>query len=168
MFNKIIYPVLSIIFNIFCYRHYELPKQDKLIDAIFQEDIELVLALLDEYGDLNQTLGDSGSTPLMIATECKNISIMKILIEHGADINSQGFYDYAPLHYAVHQSIDSVIQTGGEQGDEEIDVIEFLLINGADMHLGSQDGSSLEIAKNYGSRKVIKFLESWDSSFVLT
>lgn len=135
-------------------------ENDSLCHAIWEEDFNKVSSLVESGTDLNRQ-GRNGYTPLMQAAEMENVQIAKLLIEHGSDINSAGHEGATPLHIAVDISIDGTIQNGGSPGEEPLEMIRFLLKNGADTRLTDSKGkSALNWAEDYKSQKVIKALQN--------
>ena len=135
-------------------------EERSLCHAIWEEDFDKVRLLVDYGADLNRQ-GSNGYTPLMQAAEMENIEIAQFLIEHGANINSTGHEGATPLHIAVDISIDGTIQSGGSPGEEPLEMIHFLLKNGADKHLADSKGkSALNWAEDYKSQKVIVAMQN--------
>jgi len=136
---------------------------EPLWDAIWREDIEEVKRLLSPSIDFT-IQASNGHTLLMQAAEMENLEVADLLISKGAGINSKGYNGATPLHIAVDNSIDGIIQNGGKPGDEPIEFISFLLKHGADQHLKDNDGrSALDWAISYKSKKVIGVLTNANS-----
>jgi hypothetical protein len=69
--------------------------------------IEVVETLIRNADDLD-TRDSEGLTPLHVATQCNLPDIVRMLIEHGADINAKGGpLDGTPLHFACSASVES-------------------------------------------------------------
>ena len=137
--------------------------QDRLNSAICDEKIDLVKSILDEGADPN-TPNRLSVTPLMAAAECESEEILELLLSHGTDINGKGHEGNTALHIAVDMSIDGTIQSGGNPGDEPINVIEALIRHGADLVAKNDKGETpLDWAKDYKSKKVIAELSNANS-----
>ena len=118
------------------------------------------MELLIKYGaDINRTvnccdytpeehLGDTyqeevgyndrcGLTPLMEACHASNYEAVKILLEHGADVNARDYCGETPLIYVVKS-----------EGHGQSEIVKLLLEYGADKNIsGKYSGTALEKAK---------------------
>jgi ankyrin repeat protein len=129
-------------------------NHDRLIEAICSENLERVEALLATGVDVNAP-NDNNLTPLQVAIGCENqemvtlllhkgadihaglvllrtiqmqmgdIQLVKILLEHGADVNEVDEYNVTPLMYAVASPL---------YDNDTIELIELLLAHGADIN----------------------------------
>lgn len=70
-----------------------------LIQAVHDNDEEMLTALLAEGADVNQT-DDDNNTALMIAAETGNSKIVTILLAHNADTTMENDYDETALDIA--------------------------------------------------------------------
>jgi ankyrin repeat protein len=81
--------------------------------AIYHGPIELVRSLLDAGADPDWP-SDDGFPPLIAALSCADTApgivtrtdvreLVKILLEHGADVGQRGLNDYTPLHWTASQ-----------------------------------------------------------------
>ena len=97
----------------------------------------------------------------MQAAEIQNAEILKLLLTFGAEVNKKWDNGYTCLHIAVDSSIDATIQNGGVPGDEPTEIIELLLVHGADVQVQNGVGEThLDWARHYKSEKVTRLLES--------
>lgn len=104
-------------------------------------------------------------TPLMVAVENEQLEIIDFLLGAGANINKPDQFGQTPLHIAVDLSIDTVIQTNGNQGEENTEIISYLIEKGANLNAKENRGKTpLDIAKSYQSQKVIRLLEGFEPS----
>jgi len=97
---------------------------------------------------LKEEAPPSTETPLILASSLGNIRLVRLFVEHGADVNyGNGRSGYlTPLMYAAMA------------GHEE--VVIYLLAKGADveMHTSSNDMTALMIASDYGKINIVKIL----------
>ncbi len=80
-------------------------KTEQLIDAIITGDQRQVIALLGQKTDPNATLDCANVTPLHFAAQNNRVNIAKLLIQAGANIDTQTQPDgETPLDIAkIHQ-----------------------------------------------------------------
>jgi len=79
-----------------------------LNDAVNDGDINTVKNILKyEFIDIDYQSGTRGDTPLLFATYRKNIPIIKMLIEAGADVNKSNDNYWTPLFVSSVYSFDS-------------------------------------------------------------
>jgi ankyrin repeat protein len=134
--------------------------ENKLANAIMEDELYQVYSMVKDGIDFNE-IDKSGKTPLMLAVEFENIRLVELFITLGADINVSGHQGFTALHHAVDVSIDGTIQNGGEQGEEPLSIISFLIENGADLSAKTDEGKTpLDLATNYKSHKVMEFLSA--------
>jgi len=57
-----------------------------------------------------ETVGKFGNTPLQVAAVRGDLDAIKILVEEGANLNSQGEHGYTPLHEAVEQNKPATVR----------------------------------------------------------
>jgi ankyrin repeat protein len=81
----------------------ELEVVDNFINAIYENDIELLKQLIKNV-DINWQEPDQGYTFLHLAVEAKNIEIVKMLIEAGVDVTIEDVYNETALYLAIDQS----------------------------------------------------------------
>ena len=92
------------------------------IKAVLVENTSLVDA---GYLNLNDPIKDTRSTFLHTAVWFRKVSLIKFLLAHGADPNSQNLKGNSPLHFAC-ENIDK------EDSDQ---IVELLVEAGGDVHL---------------------------------
>lgn len=66
--------------------------------AVWHNRVEMVRLLLEKGANVDLKTEYRGHTPLMFA--CFNITITKLLLKHGANINEQNDEGWTVLHYA--------------------------------------------------------------------
>lgn len=75
----------------------------ELINAIYENDIEKVKQLIKNV-DINWQEPEEGYTLLHIAVDAKNIEVVKILIEAGADVTIEDPFGETALQWAIEFS----------------------------------------------------------------
>ncbi len=121
---------------------------EKICQAAFNGNAQELKLLLNDKIDLNQN--GKNWTPLHSAIESQNLECLKLLIEYGADVEFIGnLGEGYPLEHEVDIAIQSNNNTGGKEGDENLDIINALL------DAGANPNTALSIAKTYGSEKIL-------------
>ena len=105
--------------------------------------------LIENGADVNVRSADSKCTPLMTASEVNDLTVIKFLLEHGADVHLKDKNGLTSLHYAVIEVPDGLIAC---------DVLKCLLENGADINaLTNYNSTPLMVASRSCDVNVIKF-----------
>ena len=73
-------------------------------DAVEKGDVKKAVALLDKYDSLKNERNDYGWTPLHIAANNKNFTMIRMLLEYDADVNATANNGQTPLHKACYSS----------------------------------------------------------------
>jgi len=95
----------------------------------------------------------TGWTALMSSLDSGNIEMMKLLLDHEADVNAVGS-GRTVLMWAVQ--------------DRKIDFVRLLLERGADVSAVAADGTTaLEIARRGGDSEIIELLQCYETGVVL-
>ena len=148
--------------------------QSPLSWAIDKNQIEIVRVLLTEY-NLNSKMINNA---LFDAVYLGDIDIAKLLIENGADINTQKEFSDTPLHKAVREKnfdlVKLLIEYGADVnmqnhlGDTplhravesaRVDLVKLLIENGADVNIKDNAGwTPLHMAALNGYYDVAKLL----------
>jgi len=92
---------------------------------------------LDNGGDPNQRTKDQ-QTLLHIAADNSDLEIVKLLIAHGAEVNTKGFRGYTPLHLAVDADCDTSARDDRRLTD--LPVTRILIESGADESIRDDEG----------------------------
>ncbi len=120
-----------------------------LQSAVFSKDTEYVKLLVDAGVNINIVPDDESSTPLMWASGEGSFYIVKVLVEGGADVNLKNKYGYTAL-IVGSSSIEGI--------DENMDVIRYLVKQGADIHALSNDNvTALMFASQSGNLAAVSF-----------
>jgi ankyrin repeat protein len=139
--------------------------QSPLGIAVEKNKIDLVKLLIDNGADVNAKIRDSGGKPvkvfrpkegvktemlpedtlLMIASQKEYLAVMKLLIEHGANVNAQTSDGVTALMNASQQA--------------KVDAVKLLLDNGANLQQKDGKGkTALVYAARAGSSETVKAL----------
>jgi ankyrin repeat protein len=112
---------------------------------------EMAQLLLDGGADPDVVSRNAMSLrPLHSASASRALGIVRMLLEHGADVNAQQHGGWTALHAAA------------KHGD--LRLVELLLSRGADSALASADGrTALDLAGESGEAEVVKALRSRDA-----
>jgi len=100
-----------------------------LHDAAFNGDSKSVTHLLDGEPSLINMKSKEGDSVLHMACWGKQIGLIGILLDCGADVNGQGWLGRTPLHYSVH-----------EGGAISVPIVHVLLQGGADPNIKDDKG----------------------------
>ena len=100
--------------------------------------------LLELGADLSIKNNKSNS-PLHVACSNNNLECVRILISHKADVNLPGGNDKTPIIKAV-------------EAEADIELIELLLQNGANINSGDGVATPLMVAISYGNLVLVKYL----------
>jgi uncharacterized protein len=122
------------------------PKPEELFNAVKHNDIQSVQSLLKSGVEVN-VLDEAGQTPLMWATERKNIGMAKLLIDKGANVNAVG------LRVASGATALSLAAINGTAP-----LVRFLIERGADIKAQPGDKTLLSWAAGFGHEDVVSVL----------
>ena len=114
-------------------------------------DFEVVQKLIEYDPAGIHAVDEGGSTPLLLASDgryFKDGSVVRLLLEHGADINGQSSGGWTPLHWA---SLNGALE-----------VVRLLLERGVDLEAKITIGkTALQIAADQGHDEVVKLLREY-------
>ncbi|XP_072836375.2 B-cell lymphoma 3 protein isoform X1 [Pogona vitticeps] len=103
---------------------------------------EVVLTLLEHRADVDAVDIKSGRSPLLHAVENNNLPMVELLLQHGANVNTQSYGGNTALHAASGRGL--------------LDMLRLLVRNGADGSLKNyHNDTPLMVAKN---KRVIDIL----------
>ena len=110
--------------------HKKLPaRRDNQNSDVY---VKIISILIENGADIEIRDEKKGKTALMFAANLGDKNIIKALLKHRADINSQnGYSGQTVLSYAIHRCCNP----NGE-------IISFLIKQGADPHITNRDGKT--------------------------
>ena len=85
-------------------------QDDRLVAAAASQDREVVLALLDEGADVNQTRAD-GTTALLWAAHWDDVELAERLLAAGADVNAADDRGVTSLERAAENASPAMVET---------------------------------------------------------
>ncbi|HVI42524.1 MAG TPA: ankyrin repeat domain-containing protein [Anaerovoracaceae bacterium] len=135
-----------------------LDYSEKYLYDIFRYgDIPAIEEFFEDGGSADVSLGDNPAIIVAIggcfAFNGTTLEVIKILVEHGADVNAMGFLGRTPLHivaidYARNKSFTPELTT-------------LLVQSGADVKAKDKYGESvLDIARRHGAHEIVQLIES--------
>ncbi len=173
--------------------------RDKIAEALLERTValdifeasavgraEFVAKILTEQPELVNEYADDGFTPLGLASFFCHVTVARLLIERGADVNaaSKNTQRVAPLHSAVSRrqtliaeallahgaNVNARQQAGvtplhqaAHNGHAEM--VKLLLAHGADVHASMDDGQTpLSMALETGNAEAIDLLREHGAS----
>lgn len=110
LFQAFIVPVLIIflgVLSIYIIREFD----DPLIRAVRAKDVNQVEFLLKHGANVNvleRTFSRDALNPIHLASEYGPIEIVKLLLDHGADVNTKTSFNATPLHFAAQGKYISI------------------------------------------------------------
>ena len=135
---------------------------EQLLNAVFDEDIDLVKQSIQDGADVNY-ISTKEDTPLLIAIDTMNIDLIHLLLAQGANPNPDPQAVYVlPLNAAVDVAVQAVLNDEAETISNE--VVELLVRYGANHTVKDKSGkNALELSANYNSAAK-RFFEKPDIS----
>ncbi|MEH7453906.1 ankyrin repeat domain-containing protein [Gottfriedia acidiceleris] len=124
----------------------------KLFDATEKGENEIVIEIIREQPNLIHEENEHGLTLLGIASHYGQYEVVKTLVKNGAQINalSHSKLSFIPQNTALHAAI---------AGAKSVEVIDFLLTNGADPNISDSEGHTpLHIAAFEGNTTIAEHL----------
>ncbi len=101
---------------------------DRLVVAVFLEDVDEVRALLEE-GASPEARDEEARTALLAAVSAANVELARVLLEAGAEPNARGADGSTPLHVAAQR--------------RALDLVWLLVRHGADVNAQDDDGNTV-------------------------
>ena len=160
MQNRIWNGLSSIILTLAGKDLYPKSSVDEFRDAMFSGNEAEVLRLLENGQSANEI--ENGYLALFVAIEGGSYAVVRLLLEHGADVNSADQYGFTPLHLAVENTVDENGDDYILADEEEIDIVVCLLEAGANVSLLTERGESpIDFAEQYGFDELTSLLRSY-------
>lgn len=136
-------------------------QKDALLGAAAHNNIKALQLLLKFGIDLNaksENEGDAGWTPLMIATELRNIEFAETLLELKADVNVRDNNGRTALMLAAKYRNDAELRINGA-AEIQTRLIQMIAEGNADFNLADNDGkTALMLAAEFGSPEAVSIL----------
>ncbi|KAJ6103653.1 hypothetical protein N7486_003875 [Penicillium sp. IBT 16267x] len=155
----------------------KLPSMSALNLASFnghEQEVELLLAA--QKHDIN-TADDTGTNPLIWASQNGHDKTVQMLLKYGADVNAQDGEGGNALYAASYRGHDKIVQMllehgadvaqGGRYGNAlqaaslggHDKIVQMLLEHGADVNTqGGDYGNALQAASDQGHDKIVQML----------
>jgi hypothetical protein len=124
-----------------------LGGRNPLHAAAYSGNFEMVRILIEYDPAYINARDEDGWTPLLWGSEGRNSedgSVVRLLLEHGADINVQSRSGWTPLHFASYNGA--------------LEVVRLLLEHGADVEAKYYGKTALQVAAEEGHDKVVELL----------
>ena len=134
-----------------------LGKTESIHKITEMGNLHILKQLLSNGIDVNSPLTDKNkTTPLHIAASEGSSSLVRFLIENGANVNASGFGAITPLHMAVMRDDFNI----KELELDTFKIVSDLIINGANINTTSDnDFTALQYAAGFNQDiKIIKLL----------
>jgi len=129
---------------------FEMVEKRPVFNAASENDYAKIKLALEEGGDSNEEF-IGNMTPIMLASSHGNLKMVKLLIQHGANIHARNENGHAPIGFAL-----------GEQNDGCLDVAKLLIDNGATVNYkNNYDRTPLDDALEKGDKNIINFINKY-------
>ena len=147
------------------------PKEERMFNALYEDDIDTIRFLLDEGVNIN-VKNTTYETPLHVT---QNEEIVRMLIAKGADVNAVDDYRMSPIFNKDIILAKILVESGADIHAKSnkgntllmwysysgyIDGVRYLVGLGADANIKNIDGqTAYDIADTFGRRELIKYLK---------
>lgn len=134
----------------------EIYEYDIYYAAVYWEQPEILQYLL-QHNDkkVNEIYNDTGLTLLGLSCMLSNISISKILIEHGADVNG---YQTPYLEHFIFPLLEAI-------KSDKIELIELLLNHGAKIDIEDKEGNTpISLAHDLNKSNIVELLLKYNKN----
>ncbi len=124
-------------------------KNEELLEQIYESNLNRIKELLGEGADINY-IDKNMDSPLLMAISNNNYTLVKFLLENGANPNPDPDKVYTlPLNLAIDVAVETTKNNINETKDST-DIIKLLLEFGANLNIKDRDGkNAYEFAKGY-------------------
>ena len=143
-------------------------QAQEIFDAIRNGDIARVKELVEKDPELVKSRNARQSTPLHVAVDRNNEQIVQYLLEKKADPNAKGNSDFTPLFYAKNITITKLLVENGADVNENMpiawalvngrkDVVDYLIDKGAKLPEADSPQGLLFLVRSIrcGSKKLL-------------
>ena len=133
---------------------------EKLSSAVRSNHLDFIKNCLKQGAKVKNEAG--GENPLLVTASIYNhLEIIKLLLDHGADINAAGENNMTALHFRVHiHLVDQATGASSEELERSYSVIRFLLDSGADIYHRNTGGqTAIDLAED--NEQILKLLKSY-------
>ena len=125
-------------------------REIQFLYAAAENNADKVLKYIAEGIDINNTIDESddsiGSNALLLASEFYHKEIIKILLEHNADVNFKNHLNKTALEYV-------------SSNDDNFDIALEFIKRGADVNaLDNENAAPLMYAASYNAKKILNLL----------
>lgn len=125
--------------------------------SIFNGDTETAKQLLDSGININEK-GENNIYPISAAIASENPVVVAFVISNGADVNINLGNEATPLHEAIDNALDTMIQSNQEKPSlESLEIINLLIKNGADINATNLSGKKPLDSLNRYSATIERF-----------
>lgn len=129
-----------------------LPPSGALSRAVQDYDVDSARELLEQGADPDER-NDVGSTPLLYAAS-RSRELVELLVNYGADINARNQIGAAPIFAPI------VIGAARPDNATFIEILHFLIQNGADLDVKLNGNTPLQQAVNMGNKPAEKLIRN--------
>jgi ankyrin repeat protein len=149
-------------FGVKSYNRMRYPIHQAVLEGNVDRVLELAKEMYHDSTELNKVDG-SGHTPLSLAvspisrmkTIEERLTVIRILVNAGADVNARGGNGCTALHAAVYWSSGKTVKYPGYS------VVNELLAGGANPYMADDEGETpIDVALKYQNRELATLLES--------
>jgi ankyrin repeat protein len=135
---------------------------DAAIAALNAVQPEPLSVLLEAGANPSAKLPGHGWSLLHLAVEQDDIDGVRLLLQHGADVNAGDMNGVTPLHHAVDFEADTAHQTGRSRPPR---VIRLLLEAGADPSAKDHTGQTpIDVAQDYSYDEAVQLMAMFAAS----
>jgi len=160
--------------------------KNPFIEAVWNEDGETILRLLEEGTDISSVKDEYGGGPLHVAVKTDSLELIQLLVERGDDPFSLNDEGWGLLHEATFaeytdQTLPYLLELGLDPNLPNIygstpvhyaimhknpSALKILLENGGNPHIRTNKGEdSFDIAKEMGYTDMSEILESYRDTY---
>ena len=134
----------------------EIYEYDVFYAAVYWEKCEILKYLLQcNSGKVNEIYTDTGLTLLGLSCMLSNISISKILIEYGANVNG---YQTPYLEHLIFPLLEAI-------KNNNLELVELLLKHGAKIDIADEEGNTpISLAYDLKQKIIIELITKYNDT----